>query len=216
MSNNKPGVFISFEGVDGAGKTSHMLRVKAHLESLGMACLQTREPGGTAVGEAIRSLVLHQNMDIHTELLLMYAARRQHLVEVIQPALARGVWVISDRFEDSSFAYQGSAGGVWDACQTLSAWALNGFEPHLTFLFDLPIEVSQARIQQRAGQSDKFEEKPRAYVEAVRAGFLRRAEQNPSRVCVIDAQGTEPDVGQAMLGALHNFLNTREQEDCGR
>jgi dTMP kinase len=214
MSNNKPGVFISFEGVDGAGKTSHMQRVKAHLESLGISCLQTREPGGTEVGEAIRALVLHQNMDIHTELLLMYAARRQHVEEVIQPALARGVWVISDRFEDSSFAYQGNAGGVWDECQTLSAWALNGFEPNLTFLFDLPIEVSQARIQQRAGQSDKFEEKPHAYVEAVRAGFLRRAEQNPKRVCVIDAQCSESDVGQAVLAALSNFLNNKQLKDC--
>lgn len=212
MSNNTRGVLISFEGVDGAGKTSHMLRAKAHLESLGIECLQTREPGGTEVGEAIRALVLHHNMDIHSELLLMYAARRQHVVEVIQPALARGAWVITDRFEDSSFAYQGSAGGVWDDCQTLSAWTLNGFEPNLTFVFDLPIEVSQARIQHRAGQSDKFEEKPRAYVEAVRAGFLRRAAENSTRVRVIDAQGTEPEVGQAVLTVLDQFLNTLKKQ----
>ena len=209
LPNNKQGLLISFEGVDGAGKSTHMARVQSHLEALGLACVHTREPGGTPVGEAIRTLVLHQPMDVNTELLLMYAARRQHLVETIQPALARGAWVITDRFEDSSFAYQVSAAGAnWQACEQLSAWALNGFQPHLTFLFDLPIEVSQARIQHRAGQSDKFEEKPTAYFQAVRTGFLRRAELNPQRICIINAHADLETVGQAVQEQLEQFLST--------
>ena len=145
----------------------------------------------------------------NTELLLMYAARRQHMVQTIQPALDRGVWVITDRFEDSSFAYQAGAGGAsWEACQQLSKWALNGFEPTLTFLFDLPIAVSQARIQGRAGDGDKFEAKPGNYFEAVRAGFIKRAQLNPRRIRVIDAQPSEAEVGEAVLLELDKFMRT--------
>ncbi|HEX4842220.1 MAG TPA: dTMP kinase [Limnobacter sp.] len=209
MKKIKPGYFISFEGVDGAGKSTHMARVKAKLESIGLECVQTREPGGTPVGESIRELVLHKSMDVNTELLLMYAARRQHVVEVIQPALARGAWVISDRFEDSSFAYQaGASGASWEDCQTLSKWALKGFEPALTFLFDLPIEVSQQRIAQRAGQTDKFEEKPAAYFEAVRAGFIKRSQLNPRRIRLVDAMPSEEEVGMHVLAELERFLKT--------
>lgn len=209
LNTQQSGFFISFEGVDGAGKSSHMNRVREHLESLGVECIQTREPGGTPVGEAIRELVLHHDMDINTELLLMYAARRQHVVQTIAPALARGAWVISDRFEDSSFAYQASAGGaVWEDCVQLSKWALKGFEPALTFLFDLPIEVSQSRIQARAAQGDKFEAKPTSYFEAVRAGFIRRAQINPTRVRLIDAELDEATVGEAVLAELDRFIRT--------
>lgn len=209
MNKRKQGYLISFEGVDGAGKSSHIARVKARLEELGYECIQTREPGGTPVGEAIRELVLHHDMDINTELLLMYAARRQHMVQTIQPALDRGAWVISDRFEDSSFAYQAGAGGAsWEACQQLSKWALNGFEPTLTFLFDLPIAVSQARIQGRASDGDKFESKPSTYFEAVRAGFIKRAQLNPRRIRVIDAQPSEAEVGEAVLLELDKFMRT--------
>ncbi|MCQ8895951.1 dTMP kinase [Limnobacter humi] len=209
LNTQQSGFFISFEGVDGAGKSSHMERVRQHLDSLGIECVQTREPGGTPVGEAIRELVLHHDMDINTELLLMYAARRQHVVQTIAPALARGAWVISDRFEDSSFAYQASAGGaVWEDCVKLSKWALKGFEPALTFLFDLPIAVSQARIQARAGQGDKFEGKPISYFEAVRAGFIRRAQINPTRVRLIDAEPDETTVAKAVLAELDRFIHT--------
>lgn len=206
-SHHNRGCLISFEGVDGAGKTSHIARVKAHLESMGIHCIQTREPGGTSVGEAIRELVLHHSMDVNVELLLMYAARKQHVTEKIMPALEQGHWVITDRFEDSSFAYQASAGGAdWQACEALSAWALQGFEPSLTFLFDLSIEESQARIRGRAGASDKFEQKPISYLESVRAGFLKRAQHFPQRIRLIDASGTEETVGQAVLVELEKFL----------
>lgn len=207
MKNNKQGYLISFEGVDGAGKSCHIERVKSRLEDLGFSCLQTREPGGTAVGEAIRDLVLHQNMDVKTELLLMYAARRQHIVETIQPALEKGLWVITDRFEDSSFAYQAGAGGVsWEDCQQLSKWTLRGFEPTITFLFDLPIAVSQARVQGRAGVGDKFESKPVEYFEAVRAGFIKRSQLNPCRIRLIDAQPSEQKVGEAVIAELDKFV----------
>jgi len=210
MKKQKQGYLISFEGVDGAGKSSHIARVKQRLEASGFECLQTREPGGTPVGEAIRQLVLHHEMDVNTELLLMYAARRQHMVETIQPALERGVWVITDRFEDSSFAYQAGAGGAsWEACQQLSKWALAGFEPTLTFLFDLPIAVSQTRIQGRAAEGDKFEAKPTHYFEAVRAAFLRRAQLNPRRVRLIDAQPAEEQVAEAVLNELDKFMRTQ-------
>uniref|UniRef100_UPI0035121446 dTMP kinase n=1 Tax=Limnobacter sp. TaxID=2003368 RepID=UPI0035121446 len=127
----------------------------------------------------------------------------------IEPALASGAWVITDRFEDSSFAYQAGAGGAsWEDCQALSKWALKGFEPALTFLFDLPIEVSQVRIAQRAGDGDKFEAKPTAYFEAVRAGFIKRAQLNPRRVRVIDAVPGEAEVGNAVLAELDRFLKT--------
>jgi dTMP kinase len=209
MKKNGQGCLISFEGVDGAGKSSHIARVKNHLENLGYECIQTREPGGTPVGEAIRELVLHHDMDVNTELLLMYAARMQHLVQLIQPALERGAWVITDRFEDSSFAYQAGAGGAsWEDCEQLSAWALKGFEPALTFLFDLPIAVSQSRIQGRAGASDKFEEKPLEYFEAVRASFIQRAKQNPDRICVVNAQPAEDFVATTVLAELEKFINT--------
>lgn len=209
MKKQKPGYLISFEGVDGAGKSSHIARVKLRLEELGFECVQTREPGGTPVGEAIRELVLHHDMDVNTELLLMYAARRQHMVETIQPALDRGAWVITDRFEDSSFAYQAGAGGAsWEDCQQLSKWALQGFEPTLTFLFDLPISVSFERIQERAGASDRFETKPMPYFEAVRAAFVKRSQLNSRRIRLIDAQLSESEVGEAVLAELDKFMRT--------
>lgn len=207
MNKVKPGFLISFEGVDGAGKSSHIERAKQAIEAAGFHCLITREPGGTEVGEAVRQVVLHHAMDVKAELLLMYAARRQHVVELIQPNLAEGTWVLTDRFEDSSFAYQaGAGGGSWEDCQTLSKWALGGFEPALTFLFDLPIDVSRSRMLGRNAPSDKFEEKPNSYFEAVRAGFLKRAQLNPKRVKVVDAQKAEDEVGQAVLAELSQFL----------
>ncbi|HEX4856967.1 MAG TPA: dTMP kinase [Limnobacter sp.] len=204
---------ISFEGVDGAGKSSHMQRVISRLAEMGIECIQTREPGGTPVGESIRELVLHNDMDVKAELMLMYAARRQHVVEKIQPALDRGVWVISDRFEDSSFAYQASAGGAdWEECRQLGQVALKGFEPALTFLFDLPIAESQARIQSRAGVTDKFEQQPISYLEAVRKGFLKRAEECPHRIRVIDALPPEEEVGKAVLHELDQFIARYQAE----
>lgn len=204
---NKRGYFISFEGVDGAGKSTHMASVHQHLIDLGLNVLLTREPGGTPVGEALRNLVLHQDMGLKTELMVMYAARCQHVFEKIQPALEQGQWVISDRFEDSSFAYQVSAGGLdWIECQALSQWTLNGFKPDLTFLFDLPWELARQRISKRAGEGDRFEAQADEYFEAVRKGYLKRAKQEPTRIVVIDAAPEAHEVAQRVMDHLHHFL----------
>jgi dTMP kinase len=205
--------FISFEGMDGAGKTTHIQHVRAHLESLGYSCVLTREPGGTGVGERIRDVVLHQPMAAKTQLLLMYAARYQHVCECIVPALQCGHWVLCDRFEDSSFAYQASAAGLGFAeCSALSAWVLRGFAPALTLLFDLPAELAQERMQARslatqvAPAPDEFERQTLAYMHHVRQGFLQRAQAEPKRVCVVDASQTETQVAQEVLHHLHHYL----------
>lgn len=203
------GRLISFEGVDGAGKSSHVARVKQALEALGFEVETTREPGGTPLGEALRELVLHQNMSAKMELMLMYAARLQHVETHIKPLLAKGVWVLSDRFEDSSYAYQVSAGGVPEIeFSQMSQWALGGFTPALTFLFDLPIEVSKQRIAKRAEASDRFEERPDEYLRAVRNGFKSRADSEPNRVNVIDATLTEEAVGIEVLAKLNDWLHS--------
>lgn len=199
--------FLSFEGMDGAGKSSHIQGVKNHLKQAGIQVVLTREPGGTPTGEALRELVLHQDMDLKTELMLMYAARQQHVTELIQPALDQGHWVLSDRFEDSSFAYQVSAGGLdWSECQALSKWTLGDFKPDLTFLFDLPLNVAKERIGKRQSQSDRFESKPDEYFEAVRKGFLKRAKQEPTRIHVLDASKAEEEVASAVIQVLNHFM----------
>lgn len=203
------GCFLTFEGVDGAGKTSHLRLVEQKLHDLNHACVVTREPGGTPVGEVLRELVLHQNMVPKAELLALYAARVQHIDMLIEPALAKGAWVLSDRFEDSSFAYQTQGQGVaWLECEALSAWALGGFKPDLTFLFDLPIDVSMARIQSRSQKLDKFEVRTSSYFEQVRKSFLKRAQQDPSRVVLINALETEDQVAQKVECAFDDFYNS--------
>src|ERR1700754_115413 len=144
------GKFITFEGIDGAGKTTHLGWFRERLEqkvaSGGRAVVMTREPGGTPLGEQIREIVLHQKMDLETEALLMFALRRQHLAEVIEPALARGDWVLSDRFTDATFAYQGGGRGLpRDKLETLERWVQGGFQPDLTVLFDVPPDTASAR-----------------------------------------------------------------------
>lgn len=207
--NSNRGRFITFEGVDGAGKSTHMQSVKQHLEKCGFECVMTREPGGTGVGEKIRDLVLQNDMHTRTELLLMYAARVEHVEALIKPALARGTWVLSDRFEDSSFAYQGQGSELgWPACEALSTWALNGFAPDITFLFDLPVAVSMQRVLARQGQTDRFELRSADYFESVRLGFLKRARQQPERIKVLDAQQAEAVVGQKVLELFDTFLQS--------
>ncbi|MDH4395796.1 MAG: dTMP kinase [Limnobacter sp.] len=201
------GHFLSFEGVDGAGKSSHIHRVQAHLQNAGIEIVLTREPGGTSAGEALRELVLHNDMDLKTELMLMYAARQQHVKELIEPSLDAGKWVLSDRFEDSSFAYQVSAGGLdWSECQSLSKWTLKGFKPDLTFLFDLSLAVAKTRIGKRGAVTDRFESKPDEYFEAVRKGFLKRAKQEPTRITLIDASKAEEEVGATVIQHLSHFM----------
>lgn len=205
--STETGRFISFEGMDGAGKTSHLEAVIQSLKDRGLEVVKTREPGGTPLAEKIRNMVLHEEMPTKAELLLMYAARIDHVSSVIQPALKKGAWVVSDRFEDSSFAYQGFAAQLGEAeCQTVSQWALGGFSPDLTFVFDLTVEQSLQRIQNRGEASDKFEAKPIEYLQRVRDGFLARAERFPERICVVDSSASEDDVRKQVMSQLHQFL----------
>ncbi|ASV99392.1 dTMP kinase [Paraburkholderia aromaticivorans] len=185
------GKFITFEGIDGAGKTTHLGWFRERLEQkvagTGRSVVMTREPGGTPLGEQIREIVLHQKMDLETEALLMFALRRQHLAEVIEPALARGDWVLSDRFTDATFAYQGGGRGLpRDKLETLERWVQGGFQPDLTVLFDLAPEIANER-RSAARDPDRFESESAAFFARTRAEYLRRAEEAPYRFAIIDS-----------------------------
>jgi dTMP kinase len=185
------GRFITFEGIDGAGKTTHLAwfrdQLAQKLAPSGRAVVMTREPGGTPLGEALREIVLHQPMDLETEALLMFAARREHLAQVIEPALARGDWVLSDRFTDATFAYQGGGRGLpRDKLETLERWVQGGFQPDLTVLFDLPPDTASER-RGAAREPDRFESETDAFFMRTRAEYLRRAEEAPYRFSIVDS-----------------------------
>ncbi len=179
--------FITFEGIDGAGKSTHIEALAERLRQAGGEVVMTREPGGTALAEKLRELVLHTSMDALTEALLVFAARRDHVRQVIAPALARGATVLCDRFTDASFAYQG-AGRGFDLAQlaTLEAWVQEGLQPDLTFWFDLPAETAAER-RAAARSPDRFEQLDVDFFNRVRAGYEARAQQSPARFARIDA-----------------------------
>lgn len=196
-----PGKFITFEGVDGAGKSTHIAGFAEALRARGKTVVTTREPGGTALGEKLRELLLHDAMHVETETLLMFAARREHIAQVIEPALARGDWVISDRFTDASFAYQGGGRGLPAAkLDALEAWVHPVLQPDLTLLFDVPLEVARERLN-RSRTLDKFEQEQDAFFSGVRAAYLQRAALFPHRVRVIDSTRPMAEV-DSELGAL--------------
>lgn len=187
----KKGLFITVEGVDGAGKSTAMAWLAEQIAAQRTTVL-TREPGGTPLGERLRELLLHEKMDLETETLLMFAARREHIAQVIEPALARGDVVISDRFTDATFAYQGGGRGVdWDKIAQLERWVQGALQPDFTLLFDVPLEVARARIAQRAAQTqealDKFEQESFDFFTRTRQAYLQRAEQSLQRMAVIDS-----------------------------
>jgi len=195
MSASQTGLFISFEGIDGAGKSTHIEGLAAALRARGRTVTLTREPGGTPLAEQLRTLVLHQPMDALTEALLIFAARRDHLRQVIEPALARGEVVLCDRFTDASFAYQGGGRGFdLTVLQTLEQWVQRRSDapgaplrqPDLTLWFDLPPAVAAARLAD-ARQPDRFEVQPVAFFERVREGYARRMAAAPGRFVRIDA-----------------------------
>ncbi|WP_334189207.1 dTMP kinase [Noviherbaspirillum sp.] len=181
------GKFITFEGIDGAGKSTHLTRFAELLAARGRTVITTREPGGTALGEKLRELLLHETMHLETEALLMFAARREHLAQIIEPALGRGDWVISDRFTDATFAYQG--GGRKLDRQKLAAleqWVHPHLQPDLTLLFDVPLDVARARLD-ASRELDRFEQEKADFFEATRAEYLRRASEFPERFRIIDS-----------------------------
>ncbi len=182
-----PGKFITLEGIDGAGKSTHVAGIADFLRGRGKSVVVTREPGGTPLGEKLREVLLSRAMDIDTETLLMFAARGEHIAKVIAPALSGGRWVVSDRFTDATYAYQGAGGGMpKDRIAALERWVQGNLEPDLTLVFDVPVDVALARLSK--DRADRFESENKGYFERVRAGYLDRAAEDPGRVRVVDAQ----------------------------
>ncbi len=183
----KRGKFITLEGMDGAGKSTHIPNIIAALKTRGIEVVSTREPGGTRLGEQLRALLLHDAMHPETETLLMFAARREHIDSVIEPALKRGAYVLSDRFTDATYAYQCGAKGVAAAkIKQLEKWVQGSLQPDLTLLFDVPVEISMKRLT-TAREPDKFEREDAQFFEKLRQAYLTRASENPARFRVINA-----------------------------
>jgi dTMP kinase len=186
--NAQRGKFITFEGIDGAGKSTHIAGVADLVRRHGLTVVSTREPGGTPLGEKLRELLLTEAMHLETEALLMFAARREHLALVIEPALARGDWVVCDRFSDATYAYQGGGRGLDKAkFAKLEQWVHGHLQPDLTFLFDLAPAVAGQRIAAQGRQLDRFEQERADFHSRVRYAYLERAAQAPQRIAVIDA-----------------------------
>lgn len=200
--------FITFEGMDGAGKSTQIARTADWLRARGHTVLLTREPGGTPLGESLRGLLLHQAMHPDTEALLMFAARREHLAQVIEPALARGDWVLCDRFTDASFAYQGGGRGLDTArLEALEAWVQRGLQPGLTLLFDLPCEVAAQRLAASGGDPDRFEREQSDFFNRVRAAYLTRAQADPGRMQVLDAARSPEEVSFQLEEILSRYCS---------
>jgi len=181
------GKFITLEGVDGAGKSTHIPLIAELLRSKGVEVVLTREPGGTGLGEKLRELLLHEAMSAETETLLMFAARREHIAQIIQPALERGAWVLSDRFTDASFAYQhGGRGVAAYKIRNLENLVQGNLQPNLTLLFDLPVEISCQRLE-GARDPDRFEQESTTFFQRIRDAYLQRSAEFPQRFRVIDA-----------------------------
>ncbi|MCB4361916.1 dTMP kinase [Quatrionicoccus australiensis] len=193
------GKFITFEGIDGAGKSSHVEWLAEWLRAQGKTVQVTREPGGTELGEKLRALLLNDPMHLETETLLMFAARREHLAQLIEPALARGEWVICDRFSDATYAYQGGGRGL-DRSKflTLEHWVHEHVQPDLTLLFDLPLDVARERIALASRVLDRFEQERADFHERVRQAYIERAHANPSRIRVVDANHSREDIRKTL------------------
>lgn len=194
--------FITFEGIDGAGKSSQIAAAVALIESRGLSVVQTREPGGTPLAEKLRALLLHDAMHLETEAMLMFAARREHLAAVIEPALAAGRWVVSDRFTDATYAYQVGGRGLDEArFAALEQWVHPHLQPDLTLLFDLdPIEAAR-RLAGTGDAPDRFEREQADFFERVRNAYLRRAAADPARIKIIDASQT-PEAIRREVGGI--------------
>lgn len=210
------GKFISIEGIEGAGKSTQLQFIADFLRAKGKQVVVTREPGGTTVGEQIRNILLEpaeQPMAEDTELLLMFAARAEHLQQVVRPALQRGDWVLSDRFVDATFAYQGGGRGVCEQrIAALADWTLQGCQTDITFLFDLPVTLGQLRVDQRPQQRDRFEQEQQAFFERIRQCYLARAQAEPERIKLIDASQTVEAIQCQLLQPLEQLLGNESND----
>ena len=184
------GKFITLEGVDGAGKTTHIEFIKNYLSDLNINYVMTREPGGTALGEKLRDILLHDEMNPQTETMLMFAARNEHIDKVIRPNLIKGAVVISDRFTDATYAYQAGGKGVKDEkIDILKKWVQEDLRPDLTFLFDLSVEVSIERLN-KTRKLDKFESEDKSFHKKIREKYLTLVEASPERFCVLNSEAS--------------------------
>ena len=205
----KQGKFITLEGIDGAGKSTQLAWIVELLQRAGLQAIVTREPGGTELGERLRAVLLDKSMTMHaeTEALLMFAARCEHLDKVILPALAQGQWVISDRFTDASFAYQGGGRGLdTGKLEILEHWVQGALQPDLTLYFDVSVEVGQQRVSQIKA-ADRFEKERGDFFQRVRAAYLDRAQQFSSRIKIIDSSQSLAQVKAAVEQTLQPLLN---------
>jgi dTMP kinase len=187
VKHERRGCFITLEGLDGAGKSTHVQWLADQLARRGVPVLSTREPGGTELGEQLRQMVLARPMQLETETLLMFAARCEHVRTLIEPALARGQWVVCDRFTDATYAYQGGGRGLGSAAvQVLENWVHPALQPDLTLLFDVPLEVARQRLA-RGRDLDRFEREGAAFFERTRKAYHERAATHPGRIRIIDS-----------------------------
>ncbi len=207
MTIKRKGRFITFEGIDGAGKSTHIQFVSGMLTKSGINHIITREPGGTPLGEQLRDILLHQEMSVATEALLMFAARQEHLEQKILPALHQGIWVISDRFADASFAYQGAGKQFsWEKLEQLETWVLDSFQPNLTLLFDLPATLAEKR-RKGVHVPDKFEKEKRGFFLRAKEGYLKRAATYPERFRVIDSSQTIAAIQSQIAGIIQPMID---------
>ena len=200
--------FITLDGIDGSGKSTHLATIKNWFEQQQLPVLFTREPGGTAIGEALREILLNPatQASLRTETLLMFAARQQHLEEVIRPALQQGISVVSDRFTDATFAYQGGGRGVLFAdIETLENWVQGSLRPDLTIILDVPLEVSMERIN-RSREKDRFEQEQADFFTRVRAAYLQRAQAAPQHYAIIDSNRELAEVQAEIETILQQHL----------
>lgn len=205
------GKFITFEGIDGAGKSTHIESVRAFLVARGKTVVMTREPGGTELGEAIRGLFLDRSMNPHSEALLVFAARREHLERIVWPALERGDWVLCDRFTDATFAYQGGGRELgFDRIQALADWVNPDFMPDLTLLFDLAPAAAHDRVAQR-GALDRIESEATEFHSRVRQAYLKRAENEPERIKVLSSDQSKDTVRARVLACAQQLLGPGTQ-----
>ena len=203
----KKGRFITFEGIDGAGKSTQIDALESFLTAQGIEVVRSREPGGTPVGEKIREMLLNDDMTVRTETLLFFAGRAEHVETKIKPALERGAWVLSDRFADATYAYQvGGKGFSSEETEALEAWTLKGFSPDMTVLFDLSPETAETRRHVRAGEEDRFERENNDFFKAVRNAYLDRAERNPDRFLTVDAGDTPEAIAAVIQSGVEKWL----------
>jgi len=208
------GAFITMEGADGAGKTTQLNFIEDWFSQKGIELVRTREPGGTALGERLREILLvasDLSISDEAELMMIFAARQQHLDQLILPALANGKWVLSDRFTDATYAYQGAGRGIAEKrIAALEAWVQKGLQPDLTFVLDVNVETGMERSAGRGLDADRFERQAASFKEAVRLNYLRRAAQYPERMHVIDGGGSVQSVQQSLAMILEGFIASRK------